>query len=236
MYSDVKTGNNYLVVERLVGQTPLSAWPDLTTSRKQNILSDLKRYFDEIRQLPWPNYFGSLGKRKFLHDIFWSQGPDAFINGPFDTEDQVNQAMVRKHRNTCSSLPYRSDFLQKSFATIFHGHRPTFTHGDLQRENIMIGDTDKGGQRVVLLDWEKSGWYPDYWEYCMAYVSFQYQDDWPMNVESFLEPSITKAAWFQTLYRELYANEPLRRCQEWTQEAIDALIKSGILNELNSSG
>lgn len=29
--------------------------------------------------------------------------------------------------------------------------------------------------------------------------------------------------------RRLYPKEPLRRCQEWTQEAIDALVKAGIL-------
>ena len=29
--------------------------------------------------------------------------------------------------------------------------------------------------------------------------------------------------------RRLYPNEPLRRCQEWTQEAINALVNAGIL-------
>lgn len=29
--------------------------------------------------------------------------------------------------------------------------------------------------------------------------------------------------------RRLYPNEPLRRCQEWTQEAINALVNEGIL-------
>ncbi|KAJ5475000.1 hypothetical protein N7539_008066 [Penicillium diatomitis] len=29
--------------------------------------------------------------------------------------------------------------------------------------------------------------------------------------------------------RKIYPNEPLRRCQEWTQEAISALVTKGIL-------
>lgn len=29
--------------------------------------------------------------------------------------------------------------------------------------------------------------------------------------------------------RRLYPNEPLRRCQEWTQEAVNALVDAGIL-------
>jgi hypothetical protein len=31
--------------------------------------------------------------------------------------------------------------------------------------------------------------------------------------------------------RRLYPNEPLRRCQEWTQEAVNALVNAGILKK-----
>ncbi|KAL2861623.1 hypothetical protein BJX68DRAFT_260435 [Aspergillus pseudodeflectus] len=31
--------------------------------------------------------------------------------------------------------------------------------------------------------------------------------------------------------RRLYPAEPIRRCQEWTQEAIDALVTAGILEQ-----
>jgi hypothetical protein len=31
--------------------------------------------------------------------------------------------------------------------------------------------------------------------------------------------------------RRLYPNEPLRRCQEWTQEAVNALVSAGILKK-----
>lgn len=36
----------------LLGQTLLLAWPQLTTSEKHEILKDLRRYFDNLRQLP----------------------------------------------------------------------------------------------------------------------------------------------------------------------------------------
>lgn len=32
--------------------------------------------------------------------------------------------------------------------------------------------------RVVILDWEKSGWYPSYWEYCLAVCALQWDNDW----------------------------------------------------------
>jgi aminoglycoside phosphotransferase (APT) family kinase protein len=36
-----------------------------------------------------------------------------------------------------------------------------FTHGDLAPRNIIVKD----GKIAALLDWEVSGWYPEYWEY-----------------------------------------------------------------------
>lgn len=35
------------------------------------------------------------------------------------------------------------------------------THGDLRLQNIM----DKDGFISGIIDWEFSGWYPDYWEF-----------------------------------------------------------------------
>jgi aminoglycoside phosphotransferase (APT) family kinase protein len=50
------------------------------------------------------------------------------------------------------------------------------THGDLHPRNIMVkwegakdeGDGHGGGNRIrvtALIDWELSGWYPEYWEF-----------------------------------------------------------------------
>ena len=36
------------------------------------------------------------------------------------------------------------------------------THGDLTPRIIMVDDT---GTITCVVDWENSGWYPDYWEY-----------------------------------------------------------------------
>jgi hypothetical protein len=30
----------------------------------------------------------------------------------------------------------------------------------------------------VIIDWEESGWYPSFWEYCGAAVIFDHADDW----------------------------------------------------------
>lgn len=39
--------------------------------------------------------------------------------------------------------------------------RSVFTHGDVAPQNILV----ENGRITAILDWEQSGWYPDYWEY-----------------------------------------------------------------------
>ncbi|CRL23602.1 unnamed protein product [Penicillium camemberti] len=125
LYSDPKTGKNFI--------------PQLTTSEKQDISSDLRRYFDDLRQLLSQNYFGSFNKRRLLDEIFWTDDPDTLVNGPFDSEEGLNEAMARKYIYNGGSL-YRAEYLRKCFPRVFKGHEATFTHGDLQRKNIIIRD------------------------------------------------------------------------------------------------
>jgi predicted unusual protein kinase regulating ubiquinone biosynthesis (AarF/ABC1/UbiB family) len=40
-------------------------------------------------------------------------------------------------------------------------HRICFTHADLNPTNILVKD----GKLAGLIDWQFSGWYPEYWEY-----------------------------------------------------------------------
>lgn len=63
-----------------------------------------------------------------------------------------------------------------------------FTHGDLHRGNIMISFT-KPARVLALVDWEQSGWYPDYWEYCKALFTCWFEDEWRRDfIDHFLSP------------------------------------------------
>lgn len=58
---------------------------------------------------------------------------------------------------------------------------------------------------LVALDWEKAGWYPSYWEYCLAICSLRWDNDWCLWVNQVLEPFVAEAAWIQALHLELWS-------------------------------
>lgn len=57
------------------------------------------------------------------------------------------------------------------------------THGDLNPCNIMV----RGDTVVGIIDWECSGWYPNYWEYTNAWLGNQTRMAWQGVVDKFLD-------------------------------------------------
>ncbi|BDD57415.1 hypothetical protein MPDQ_005536 [Monascus purpureus] len=210
LYSNPETGKKFIVMERIIGQTLLSVWPQLSSPEKELISNTLRTYFDELRQLPPPNYYGSIDKRHLLDEIFWTREVDPSINGPFASEMALNEGMARKY--IYNGAPhYRAEFYRRCFPHILRDHKPTFTHGDFQRKNIMIQNepkTDTANDpkpRLVILDWEKAGWYPSYWEYCLAICALRYDNDWCLWIDRVLEPFVAEGAWIQALRLELWS-------------------------------
>jgi hypothetical protein len=65
----------------------------------------------------------------------------------------------------------------------------TFTHGDLHPSNIMVSPHGTPGPRVLaIVDWYQSGWLPEHWEACKAYLTATIESDWFVTyLPSFLE-------------------------------------------------
>lgn len=97
LYTEPNTRKDYTVMENIEGETLASKWPSLTESQKRGIVTKLKLYFDELRKLSSPGYFGSLGNRPLLDDILWTKEKSPSINGPFQNEDAINEAMAQKY-------------------------------------------------------------------------------------------------------------------------------------------
>ncbi|KIX09142.1 uncharacterized protein Z518_00220 [Rhinocladiella mackenziei CBS 650.93] len=217
-----------IVMEFIPGSNLLEAWPRLSAAHKQQVCLDLKQQIDQLRNLPSLGYFGGVGKRPMPDGIFWTgegdeRSPGA--NGPFYSENELNNALVGKtllvDKTWNGRGPQRSQFYKRMLPDVLRNHASVFTHADLQRKNIIIqsssgsevsltisGDFDHlqaADLRVALVDWEKAGWYPSYWEYCAASWAFRFDDDWPEYLETVLDPWPAEYAWLHILRNELWS-------------------------------
>ena len=69
-------------------------------------------------------------------------------------------------------------------------HQIVFTHGDLRLQNVMVEDGNVNG----ILDWEFSGWYPEYWEFSKALYVWKWQNDWIEYLVQVLQPYYSEFA------------------------------------------
>lgn len=64
------------------------------------------------------------------------------------------------------------------------GHRIVFTHADLNLRNVLVDqglrpDGTRGWMVTGIVDWENSGYYPEYWDYTKAlFEVFRYSQRW----------------------------------------------------------
>ncbi len=72
----------------------------------------------------------------------------------------------------------------------------TFTHGDLNINNVMV-DVVKNTVTAVL-DWELSGYFPVWWEYAstMAWAFNQDNLDWRLLLREYMEPFEDTREWW----------------------------------------
>lgn len=62
---------NYIIMENIPGHSLRSLWPSLDIAAKEDLASKLRHYFTQLRQIPSPGYFGTVGKRPFVDSVFW---------------------------------------------------------------------------------------------------------------------------------------------------------------------
>jgi hypothetical protein len=52
-----------------------------------------------------------------------------------------------------------------------------FTHGDFTLTNIIVSGGPGSWKVAGIIDWEQSGWYPEYWEYCKMLYAIDYEHE-----------------------------------------------------------
>ncbi|KAI5455759.1 hypothetical protein BGZ63DRAFT_397905 [Mariannaea sp. PMI_226] len=196
---------NYIIMENIIGEGLDVMWNGMGCEEKEQVLGQLRDGLDVLRGIPSPGYFGCIGRQPFEESMFWTSAEgdvkDGSISGPFDTESQLIDAFVKKYLYY-SGLVHKAEYYRRVLPLVLSGHRSIFSHGDLQRKNIMV--KEDGG--LVIIDWEAAGWYPEYWEYALAmFACGSWEDDWHESVGKILDEYPNEYAWFEMLRRELWS-------------------------------
>lgn len=188
------TDRTYLFMTLAEGVPLEKVWRDLSVPQKTAIRSQLGRIFERLRLFPHPRHspLGSLSSR--CTDLRRS-----------DRTSSVTISSEADFNDFLCSHPQRaqSRWIKLIRNSMRDDHQIVMTHGDLHPRNIMVtwdGCTASGPQSRVpnaeiriqitsLLDWEFSGWYPQYWEFVKALNTIGRRDPMSDWIE-YLPPSI----------------------------------------------
>ena len=147
-----------LLMEKIEGSPLEDVWDSFGDSTKSRICGDIWSIVDKLRQISRPFEFshlyqcgadGSVSNDVLIQDLHSAKTPiqddDALRARIYERYLHFNG---RLFEHTLPSMLPRSDV-------------SVFTHGDLTPRNIMVDQ----GYITGVIDWEESGWFPDYWEY-----------------------------------------------------------------------
>ena len=166
----------YLLTSRVPG-IPLSRCQDMLSDRDgAEFVAQMQEYLTQIRAIP-----KAVSLEHAICDTLGGSCRDPRISdgnpvGPFVDEAAFNQVL----RNPDD--PSR------------RGHKAVFTHADLNPRNILADriirpDGTRGWTVTGIVDWENSGYYPEYWDYTKAFFEgFRCNQRWRDFMHEIFKP------------------------------------------------
>jgi aminoglycoside phosphotransferase len=176
----------YIFMSYVPGTTLQHIWPTLSMEARQNITDQLKSYMDELRAIPPPSscYIGSL-ESHICVDNRQLLRLNIDENRLISSEKEFNRFIMADLWEF-----YPTEYYNMLLSMMRQNHRIVLTHGDFHPRNIMVKDTIITG----IIDWEFSGWYPEYWEYIKALTAVEPVDDWWRYLSTIVGPYYTEWA------------------------------------------
>jgi tRNA A-37 threonylcarbamoyl transferase component Bud32 len=172
-----RKGTTYILMERIHGETIGRNWNCRTPESKADLLSQLRQYFNELRAIPHPvpGMVAAAGMTE-LYDyrIF----PQPF--GPFPNAKEFHAFLRNGITASVNNQPEIERMIQMQEE---NKYSVCFTHGDPSSSNFLV----KAG-KVVMTDFEFSGFMPGYWDYVAAMNVNPYDEFWKGEIDKFLDP------------------------------------------------
>jgi serine/threonine protein kinase len=162
-----------ILMQKVKGRTLESAWPSLSSIQKRDMCLQLKKLLRRLQLLSRPRNqcIGTCVESSAERGCSVVLDPHLTCYrkvAECNDETAFNEFLIHEAGESRPPPDHRSqlDSLQS--------HQIVFTHGDISPSNIIVEQS-----RIVgLIDWEFSGWYPEYWEYLAFMQRYTRHSDW----------------------------------------------------------
>ncbi|KUJ16631.1 kinase-like protein [Mollisia scopiformis] len=178
-----KDRSSYIIMDFIDGEVIGEGWDKRSEAEKASLFAQLKDMFEELHNIPHPRpgVLASSDMQSLYDKRLW-KGSHGF--GPFANESDfhmflrcgvhIEDDMIKKETCTWVTDEQKEEMRQMVIC---------FTHGDASSSNVMVKD----GKVVALIDFELSGFYPEYWEYTTAMNVNRFDGFWKEEVPKFLK-------------------------------------------------
>ncbi|KAJ5083934.1 hypothetical protein NUU61_008513 [Penicillium alfredii] len=158
------------VTDVVPGQSLDKIWHTLNKRQRNSIKDQLREQLRFFRTHTRP-YIGRINRQttfNFLDRLEFN------FMGPFESEEEFDAWCLARVKSPIAHALWKR-LLPRMRAK---GSRFVLTHGDLAARNIMVHN----GQISGIVDWEYSGFFPEYMEYALATVVHDCIEDWWLPV------------------------------------------------------
>ncbi|GAB0139162.1 hypothetical protein EsDP_00007375 [Epichloe bromicola] len=163
-------GQTRISMDYIQGQPLDKLWPDMSVDQKKSIARQLREVVEKMRSVPPPPHIIGACDGTEIRD---TRQYFTYHSPPCHDEKSFNDFLLAALYEHTPSL-VRAAFSRR----LRTHHRVVFSHCDLTPRNILVQD----GKIKGLVDWEDSGWYPEYWEF-VKFFQRPADKDWKQYAE-----------------------------------------------------
>ena len=181
----------YMFMSFVPGPTLESVWAQLSWEQKFSLSNQLSRILLELRQIQMPKdgTFGGVGGEGCKDHRRHTRISQTPIRTLVEFEDFI-----------FSNPVFGGSVYNRLLYSMWQSHpsRIVFSHGDLRPANIVVLPDQQGNYGISgILNWEMSGFYPDYWESVKATNTMapQEENDWYLYLPTCASPTTYPLHW-----------------------------------------
>ncbi|KAG2015186.1 protein kinase subdomain-containing protein PKL/CAK/CAK-fungal1, variant 2 [Coprinopsis cinerea AmutBmut pab1-1] len=170
-------GTVHIVQERIHGPVLEDVWHRLSAEEQRSAMLQVKDCFDQLRALQPPH-------PERVQAVDGSGLIDSRVEkgewGPFENHAAFHRFL---NHDIYRAQPEKYSRMQDALTKIKDKqYKSVFSHGDFGPHNLIWRDGT-----IFVIDWERSGWFPEYYDFTRAHTARGDMKDWWTKFEEVVD-------------------------------------------------